>query len=436
MPTGDHQEVSGIPQVTAKAGATAAKFFIAATIGVCTLVGGVVIAYKYNKTHKIEVADNKHYVPTRIEDAPLNLVQIAKAEEPTAKPSDTKKEDVTPAPQPDSTASSAAPRVMPAPNVDPPLPPKSVPKHAAHASSAPARDNDPNSRYNRNHHAGNIGVMAAGGEGGQPTGGTSSTTPDNDPTLASIDAQLAQLKKQEAQLNTGGGMLATGGGDARDPNLGYADQVYSKDTAIAKARPAPDLTYRILEGKIITAVLESALNSQLPGKVRAMVDYDIYSENGRKKLIPRGSRLIGEYNTDIRNGQSRVFVAWPRLIRPDGVDIRLDSSATDNLGRAGVEGTTETHFWRRFGNSVLLSLIGIGTSPEVSSTGNGLGITQQDLYRMGVLQSFSNTSSQILQQSINIKDTVLIDQGEPIKIFVAKDLDFTEALSGRQARSR
>ena len=114
----------------------------------------------------------------------------------------------------------------------------------------------------------------------------------------------------------------------------------------------------IAQGKLIDAVLESAVNTDQPGMLRALVANDIYGDSGRTVLLPRGSRLIGQYNSDVARGQSRVFVIWQRVIRPDGIDVQLDSGGTDSLGQAGVEGKVNNHFWTMFGAATLLSVIG------------------------------------------------------------------------------
>lgn len=413
-----------IPQAAQQARVRTGKFMIAGALSVVVVVGAISAIISNARKAKLQTAPESTFVRSKLESPPVIPAAHAQAAVLT-----TQQAAVTENNTPRVATATQNNSDDPAPLVAPPTtaervntPPQPRRDRAPTQNTAP-RNDDPNSKYARTHKRSDLGTTNSG-EAPVTSGNASS----GDPALDSIDAQLAALKRQEQQLASGGGGGAMGmTGDTRDPNIGYSESVYAKDTAVAQARPAPDLTYRIIEGKIISAKLESALNSQLPGKIRAMVDQDIFSENGKTILIPRGSRLIGEYNTDVKNGQSRVFVAWPRLIRPDGIDIRLDSSSSDNLGRAGVAGAVETHFWRRFGTSALLSLIGIGASSGGDQATNP-AFANADLVRMGVLQSFGNTSAQILQQSINVKDTIMIDQGEPIKVFVAKDLDFADAL--------
>ncbi len=187
-----------------------------------------------------------------------------------------------------------------------------------------------------------------------------------------------------------------------------------------------DRSYKLLQGKIIPAVLETAINSDLPGMLRASVSESVYSEDGNVLLVPKGSRLIGEYKSGIKRGQSSVFVIWSRMVRPDAIDIKIDSPGTNTLGRAGLTGFVDTHFLERFGSSALLSLIGSYAQQE----------SQNDNQREAVADSFNKSSEIALEDSINITPTIHINQGERINVFVAKDLNFRRAVEYAQRANK
>jgi type IV secretion system protein VirB10 len=173
---------------------------------------------------------------------------------------------------------------------------------------------------------------------------------------------------------------------------------------------------------MIDAQLETAINTDLPGQIRAIVSSPLYAEQGRDALVEPGSRLNGVYNTAIRKGQVRVFAIWNRLIRSDGTEITLDSGVTDALGRAGLEGETDNHFAQIFGMSALLSIIGAGAgtygiTPEAQ-------FNSADAYRREVQQSFARTSDRVLEPYVNLPPTTTVRQGERIKVFLNRDLDF------------
>ena len=184
-----------------------------------------------------------------------------------------------------------------------------------------------------------------------------------------------------------------------------------------KASRLGDLSTTIIEGTVIAAVLETALNSDLPGYVRAVVTREVRGFDGSKVLVPRGSRLIGQYKSGVALGQSRTFVIWTRMIRPDGVTIELSAPATDGLGRGGLDGDVDTHFFERFGGAVLLSLLNLGVGAAVDAGDTNIVIAST---RAGVDAGASAVTS-----GVNIAPTVTVPQGAPVRVFVSQDLDFS-----------
>jgi len=184
-----------------------------------------------------------------------------------------------------------------------------------------------------------------------------------------------------------------------------------------KASRLGDLSTTIIEGTVIAAVLETALNSDLPGYVRAVVTREVRGFDGSEVLVPRGSRLIGQYKSGVALGQSRTFVIWTRMIRPDGVTIELSAPATDGLGRGGLDGDVDTHFFERFGGAVLLSLLNLGVGAAVDAGDTSIVIAST---RAGVDAGASAVTS-----GVNIAPTVTVPQGAPVRVFVSQDLDFS-----------
>jgi len=223
--------------------------------------------------------------------------------------------------------------------------------------------------------------------------------------------------------------------DAVDPNTRFQRQLGKSPAPTSIATRTAGLDFLILQGKFIDAVAETAMNSDLPGQVRALVSYDIYAESGRRVMLPRGTRLIGDYNNAITKGQKRLFVVWTRAIRPDGIDIALLSGGTDPLGRAGLSGEVDTHFWQIFGTSALLSILGAGAANAGVNPGQDQ-LNSAALYRAEVAESFNRSAARVLDQSLTIKPTIRIENGERLKVFVARDLDFSTALARPEPRDQ
>ena len=177
----------------------------------------------------------------------------------------------------------------------------------------------------------------------------------------------------------------------------------------------------VVQGTLIPAVLETALDSTRPGQVRAMVSRDVTGFDGSQVLIPRGSRLFGEYEADLAPGQNRAFVQWTRLVRPDGIAIAIESPAADALGRAGIRGRVDSHFLERFGSAFLQSTLNFGSALAGRSIGGNTPV-------IVALPGSTQGGGPALTRT-QIQPTLRVDAGVTVTVFVAHDLEFppTEA---------
>lgn len=198
----------------------------------------------------------------------------------------------------------------------------------------------------------------------------------------------------------------------------FAGRVGASGAETVSATMIADPSRVAPQGTIISGVLETAINSDLPGYARAVVSEDIRSLDNRNVLVPRGSRLIGQYRSGLAIGESRAFVIWTRLLTPEGVSIELASPATDTLGRAGLPGKVNRHFFQRFGSAILLSVIDVGASALVYDSNSAIVI--------GSSSEAQALAAQALSQQMNIPPTVKVKQGTEIRIFLARDLYFPE----------
>lgn len=199
------------------------------------------------------------------------------------------------------------------------------------------------------------------------------------------------------------------------PDEQFAGRAGDQSVPTASASRLANLGQVVVQGTMIPAVLETAVNSDLPGYARAIVSQDVRSFDRSAVLIPRGSRLIGEYKSAASIGQVRAFIVWTRVLRPDGVSVQLGSPATDEVGRAGLTGKVDGHFFERFGGAILLTAV----SGLASAAGSGSTVV------LGTTTDSSGAST-ALQSSAKISPTIRVPQGTPIQVFVARDLDFND----------
>lgn len=199
----------------------------------------------------------------------------------------------------------------------------------------------------------------------------------------------------------------------------FAARVSGSTADTARAVQMRDLSRTIPQGFVIPAVLETAIDSDLPGSVRAVVSRDVRGFDGQQVLIPRGSKVIGQYRSAVSQGQTRAFVVWSRIITPQGVSIDVGSPATDTLGRGGIAGRADTHFMQRFGSAILLSVISAGVEAAGRSHGDTTSVV------IGSSSQANQVASIALQKQIDIPPTIRVAQGVPVQVSVARDLDFS-----------
>ena len=168
----------------------------------------------------------------------------------------------------------------------------------------------------------------------------------------------------------------------------------------------------VAQGAVVPAVLETAFNSTQAGVARAIVSRDVRSFDGSTVLIPRGSRLIGEYKSEVGAGQNRAIINWTRLIRGDGVTINLNSPAVDPLGRGGVKARVNNHLFEKVTNGLLQTVFSVAGNLALSSR------------QTNVILAPGATSAPVQTPESQPMRTLSVAAGTSISVFVAQDLEF------------
>ncbi len=198
--------------------------------------------------------------------------------------------------------------------------------------------------------------------------------------------------------------------------------IYNEHKMVAPVSP-----YEVQAGSLIPAVLLTAVNTSLPGEVVARVRSDVYSSvTGQFLLIPQGSKLIGDYDTQVSYGQRRVLIVFTRIIRPDGTSILLSKSpGSDLFGQAGVEGTVNNHWGRVIGSAVLSTILSLGTSAAATNSfpsNSQYYMSPGQNALLGAAGNLSNIGSKMTSQQMNIQPTLVIPTGYEFNIIVNKDM--------------
>jgi type IV secretion system protein VirB10 len=206
---------------------------------------------------------------------------------------------------------------------------------------------------------------------------------------------------------------------------GLADLLTPTALAAANARELPTQRLLLAKGAFIDCTLETAIDSSLPGMTTCITATDTFSVDGKVVLLERGSKLIGETRGQVQQGSARLFVLWTEARTPGGIVVPLASPGTDALGRSGLDGEVDRHFWQRFGSAILISMVDAAAQAAQRSAGSGTIIYDTS--------SSQGVATEALRGSIGIGPTVTKHQGDRIQILVARDLDFRQVYQLREA---
>lgn len=189
----------------------------------------------------------------------------------------------------------------------------------------------------------------------------------------------------------------------------------------------------LVRGTFIRCVLETRIITDVPGFTSCIVTEPVYSINGRRLLLPKGSKILGRYES-APNGP-RVAVIWDRITTPNGIDVSMASPGVDNLGSAGHPGDYSAHWGSRITSALLISLLsdafkyaGEKNGPTTTTTfGNGFAVEQP--FQSNTARSIQRLADQALEASAQRPPTVTINQGTIVNVYVAKDVDFSAVVA-------
>ena len=194
-----------------------------------------------------------------------------------------------------------------------------------------------------------------------------------------------------------------------------------------------DMSRVITPDKAITAVIVNAIDTRMPVTAVAMVDRDVYGNNGRTVVIPRGSKLIGQ----IGASEERVGIAWNQLIRPDGVRFVFDGASGDAMGRGGIPGRVNERLLRRYGFSILPTAVAAGITAAlggnqattIGGAGGAIGATGGVQVRDAksvaaeiLTQPLNQIAQDLYERNSNIPVQITVPAGTRITIWSTEDL--------------
>lgn len=231
------------------------------------------------------------------------------------------------------------------------------------------------------------------------------------PALAAASDGIAEVQHTGDAIGSGS--------SAPTGKRAFLDNRSGRITVSAERITDPVSPNILQAGSIIPAALITAIHSDLPGQITAQVTQNVYdSPTGRILLIPQGSRLIGEYDSDISAGQNRLLLVWDRLILPSGRSILLDRlPGADASGMAGLKDRTNYHWGNMLKAAAISTLLGVGAELTTDSDDP---LTRA--LRAGGQDTINQTGRQVVQRALNVPPSLTIRAGTPLRVILTRDI--------------
>lgn len=189
----------------------------------------------------------------------------------------------------------------------------------------------------------------------------------------------------------------------------------------------------LVRGTYIRCVLETRIVSDLAGYTSCIVTEPVYSINGYNLLLPKGSKILGSYGNGGGGAANlaRVAVVWDRITTPTGIDVSMSSPGVDNLGGSGIPGQYNAHWGSRITSALLISLISDGFKYAAAENGpssytyGGSGLIVEQPYESATARTMERLANEALNENMQRRPTVTVNQGTIINVYVSRDVDFS-----------
>ena len=248
------------------------------------------------------------------------------------------------------------------------------------------------------------------------------------PPVTDAAELVEQWRSGDPEALPAPGLQSEAPADAGTGNVpALQDRTASRDEASTATIGGGEQAHVLARGSVIPAVLESSIDSDLPGLVRAKVAETVFDTvTGRHVLIPRGSWLVGTYGSEARTGQRRLFVSWTDLLLPDGTPVPLGGTGSLGAdGASGVKGRRSTGLWTALGAAVLFDLAGNASQILIAAeTGEAPGRQGglAELLGAALGNSTSQVSERYLGEILERGTRFRVDAGARMNVLVEEDL--------------
>lgn len=280
--------------------------------------------------------------------------------------------------------------------------------------------------------------LAASSGGNPGAAGTVATTPASFTAPAGTNPLAGMINgtSPDGTLTPDGGSTSgnavsfAGGSSGQSAALSaaqkssYLGKLRGNPDYLPTGREAPISSDVLRAGTVIPAVMETGIDSDLPGQILARVASNVYNTpDGSQVLVPQGAELIGTYDDQVSNGQSRVLVVWNRIIYPDGSSLDIDSMpGASPSGFAGFHDQVNNHYFRIFGDALLMSVFSAGVQLSQPQASPSSTYSSQQIIAGSLGQQLGQTGQNLINRDIGIAPTLKIRQGYRFDVMITRDL--------------
>ena len=192
----------------------------------------------------------------------------------------------------------------------------------------------------------------------------------------------------------------------------FSSMPYDRTFVLRQYKPIPATIVSDIQAD------EKLLKGGLP--VRATVDRNVYSDNGRTVIIPTGTMMLGYVTGDLPGpykAVGRMEIQWYQFIRPDGVEFNFTDKdnrpfSADTQGRKGVPGHGSTDYLQQFIMPMLTAIVPAAVNliaPVSDAFVNQIDLDNNTVVQSGTVRSSELAKNEIITAWNNVATKLLVD---------------------------
>lgn len=153
--------------------------------------------------------------------------------------------------------------------------------------------------------------------------------------------------------------------------------------------------------------------------VRATVDRNVYSDNGRTIILPTGTLLLGYLTGELPGPYKaigRMKINWYQFIRPDGVEFNFkegqDPYSADAQGRVGVPGHGSTDYVEQIVMPLLTAIVPAAVNliaPIADTFVNQIDLDNNTVVQSGTVRSSELAKNEVITAWNQVAQKLLVD---------------------------